>query len=118
MSDDDMTISLKEYFDLKFKELGKQLALRDSLTDKALIKAEESLNMRLEGMNEFRAQLTKQATEFVTHIEFNKSLEKINTEFNGYIEKLETKIDMLMKIAYVGIGIMLVLQIVWKFVLK
>ena len=98
-------ISLKEYFDTKFAELEKQLALRDRLTEKALVKADETLNLRLEGMNEFRAELTKQAQTFVKE-----------NEFRLHIEKLETKIGILTKIVYIGIGILLVLQVLWRYV--
>ena len=102
MSDD---VSLKEYFDVKFADLEKQLALRDDLTAKALTKAEESLNVRLEGMNEFRSQLTQQARTFVSQ-----------SEFKLHIEKVETKIEWLTRLVYIGVGILLVIQIVWRYI--
>jgi glucose-6-phosphate isomerase len=101
----EMSVSLKEYFDEKFEALEKQLALRDQLTSKALIKADETLNLRLEGMNEFRAQLTQQTHTFVKQ-----------SEFKLHIEKVETKIEILTKLVYIGIGILLVLQVVWSFI--
>ena len=101
---DENTISLKEHINTKFAELEKQLALRDRLTEKAVVKAEETLNLRLQGMNEFRAELTKQAQNFVKQ-----------AEFNLHLEKLEAKINFLTKMVYIGIGILLVLQIVWKY---
>jgi hypothetical protein len=104
MNENELSISLKEYFDTKFDELEKQLALRDELTAKALIKADETLNLRLEGMNEFRAELTKQAQTFVNQ-----------AEFNLHVEKLETKIGILTKIVYIGVGILFVLQLMWKY---
>jgi len=104
MSENDMSVSLREYFDTKFADLEKQLALRDTLTEKALAKAEESLNVRLEGMNEFRAELTKQTQTFVNQ-----------AEFRLHIEKIESKIGILTKMMYIGIGILLVLQLAWKY---
>jgi glucose-6-phosphate isomerase len=102
---EELSVSLREYFDTKFADLEKQLALRDELTAKALVKADETLNLRLEGMNEFRAELTKQAQTFVKQ-----------SEFRLHIEKIETKISMLTKIVYIGIGILLVLQVVWRYI--
>ena len=102
---EELTVSLREYFDTKFAALEKQLALRDELTAKALVKADETLNLRLEGMNEFRAELTKQAHTFVK-----------DSEFQLHVEKLESKINFLTKMVYVGIGILLVIQIAWRYV--
>jgi hypothetical protein len=90
---------LKSYIDDKFDDLDKLLKLRDDLTERALVKAEDAMKIRLEGMNEFRSQLTEQAMTFLSRKEFDVHLKKI--ESNS-------------KLIYIGIGILTVLQIVWK----
>lgn len=53
-------VTIKEYIDEKFKDLEKRLTVQFELTDKALHKAEETNNARLEHMNEFRAQILEE----------------------------------------------------------
>ena len=67
-------ISLREYFDEKFKNIDKANAL-----------AYQSMEKRLEGMNEFRDTLKDQASKFVTRTELESSLK----EMNGSIRSLE-----------------------------
>lgn len=56
------TISLREYFESKLKDM-----------DKATGVALDSLNKRLEGMNEFRDSLKDQATRLVSKAEYENS---------------------------------------------
>lgn len=52
-------VSLKEYFDRRFTD-----------AETALDKASVAVDRRLEGMNEFREQLTNQATTFLPRNEY------------------------------------------------
>lgn len=65
-------ISWKEYVDVRFNE-----------QEKALVVATKELNRRLEGMNEIRSQLDRQASTFLTRDSFDSShaviLEKLST---------------------------------------
>ena len=85
---DDGTISMKEYVQEQLRSLdariaataqaaaidsakqldslNKFMALQMSSTQTAITKAEDQLNKRLEGMNEFRDSLKDQAAKFVT----------------------------------------------------
>lgn len=59
-------ISLREYFDAKFEALEKSIEL-----------SRASMEKRLEGMNEFREQLNKQAGTFITKTELDLTLQNI-----------------------------------------
>jgi hypothetical protein len=72
-------VTWKEYVDRRFKE-----------SEKALTIASKSLANRLEGMNEIRSQLDRQAASFITRdnaaLEFEKVVTRINT-----LEKLRAE---------------------------
>lgn len=87
--------TIKEHFELKFKAM-----------DKALKLARKLMDSRLEGMNEFRAQLNEQVKTFV-------SVEK----YEGAQKNLNQKIDSLSKLVYIGLGVWIVLQVVLSFIL-
>jgi len=97
-------INIRDYLDLKFGELEKRLELRDRLTDKALMKAESTLAIRLESMNEFRMQLKSQAGTFITR-----------EEFEIHMRRTEDKIAYLTKIIYIGIGALAVVQLLIRY---
>ncbi len=65
-NDNGDSISLREYFDAKILSQEKAIAL-----------AYQSMEKRLEGMNEFRDTLRDQASRFVTRVELDAQIEKI-----------------------------------------
>jgi hypothetical protein len=71
----------------------------------ALEVADRELERRLEGMNEFRAQLTRQASQFLTQDVHKKDMELITG-----------KVESNTKLLYIGLGILAALQFVFKFV--
>ena len=101
-----LNIDCIEYFNGKFEELEKRLDLKDELTATALRKAEQAVNTRLESMNEFRTKLTSQAATFMTTREYEQRHNSIILQINS-----------LSKLVYVGIGILLVLQVMWKYLI-
>ena len=50
---------------IRFTHIEKLLCLKVDAAEKAVLLAREDMNRRLEGMNEFRTQLEKQASTFV-----------------------------------------------------
>jgi len=68
-TDSTMTVTLKEYFDEKFK-----------LLDRANEVAFRAMERRLEGMNEFRDTLRDQATRFVTRDEFTIIKDRLDSD--------------------------------------
>ena len=91
----------------KISELERSIAVlqteyeaHSQYTKIAMDKAETVMNIRLNSMNEFRAQLSDQASTFLT---------RDNYEVNHKL--LETKIESLQKIVWTGIGMLLIVQI-------
>lgn len=63
------SVSLKEYFESRLKSV-----------EKATILAANTLEKRLEGMNEFRDALKNQATLFITKTEIKIQFDKIESD--------------------------------------
>ena len=57
--------ALRDYVDARFRSLEDAIQLRAETHERALEIAHRGMEKRLEGMNEFRAQLEKQAGTFV-----------------------------------------------------
>lgn len=73
------TVSLRDYFDSKITSL-----------DKATSVASSNMERRLEGMNEFRAQLKDQAALFFTRAEHQAYLEKVDADIRVLRESKAT----------------------------
>jgi hypothetical protein len=104
-------ISLKDYFDMRFNELKNYMDIRFNSIDKATILSNESLDARLEGMNEFRNSMKDQASSFITRQEFSicierlgedvKLLREINAKSEG--KASQNSVNIAYVIAFVGI---------------
>jgi len=70
----DKISSLQKEIDCRFKELDSKLQIRFDLQQQAVNKAEEKMNERLTGMNEFRESLKDQASKFITREEVELKL--------------------------------------------
>ena len=90
------SVSLKEFITDKFQTLEKN-------TDTA----RQSMEKRLEGMNEFRQQLKDQNATFITKEDYDSKQQILNT-----------KIEALEKIVYIGLGLCLALEIALKVIIK
>ena len=75
--------------------------------EKGIEKTECALNKRLEGMNEFRSALKDQNNLFITRIEYDSKH-----------ESLVSRIELLQRLVYIGVGILLVLEIFLRMVMK
>lgn len=98
----------------KVVELDKQLiALKVAFdahaiyTEKALTKAEQMMNVRLDGMNEFREQIKDQTSTFVTTSVYSAT----NRAFSD-------KLDVMQRMMYIGVGMLIVLQIAVQVMVK
>lgn len=73
--------------------------LEHAMTSEALTKADLALERRLEGMNEFRAQLEKQSGAFLTREVFEQALnnnaEKYDTIIKAIVNRHEADMDAL-----------------------
>ena len=71
-------VTLRDYIDTRFMELEKKLALQSDLNDRAIQKAEESLKIRLEAMNEFRKQIEKERQSYMTRDIYEANLKSVD----------------------------------------
>lgn len=87
-------VSLRDYFDEKFKDLEKATDL-----------AAENLKIRLDSLNEWRAQNKDERDTYLSRVEYEaKHL------------LLEQKIEGLQKMLYIGLGALLVVEAILKFI--
>ena len=85
MNEQERKISTKDYIDLRIRSvedkidhLAKFNEQHFELNELAIKKAEESMLLRLEGMNEFREQINKERESYATKQELTLKLEPIN----------------------------------------
>lgn len=83
------------------------LSTRLDYVERGIEKNEVILDKRLHTMNEFRNTLKDQNGTFITRVEHEAKL-----------LLLETKIDLLQKLVYIGVGAALVIQILLKVFIK
>jgi len=101
------SVSLKEYFDGKFQDLEDKMNLQFKLNQTALDKSENSTNLRLEGMNEFRESLQDQTKNYLTR-----------NEYELKHENLRDKLGNMQKIIWMGLGAVAVLEIALEYIFK
>jgi hypothetical protein len=89
-------VTLKEYVIDKFAELEKSKNIALFAMDK-----------RLDSMNEIKGAMKDQQAYFITR-----------TEFEAKIDTLGNKIEIIQKLLYIGVGAVLVLQIIFRFFAK
>jgi hypothetical protein len=77
---DNHGITWKEYVDLRFSE-----------SEKALRIATAEMNRRLEGMNEIRSQLDRQASTFVSRDALDGVAEKMSDRIQACVEKVTSE---------------------------
>jgi chlorite dismutase len=89
----------EKYVNMRFLELEKHDSLQKREHEKQIANAREDMERRLDSMNEFRAQLEKQAGSFLTRVEYetkhdlivnriSASMDSINGIRNELREKL------------------------------
>ena len=73
-------VSLKEYFERRLDEQRAYFEAKLEAVDKTMREATESLNKRLEGMNEFRSALKDQNVTFLSRNEYFAQHEKLEAD--------------------------------------
>jgi ribosome-associated translation inhibitor RaiA len=102
----------KAYVDIRFTDLQIKMDVHFSSIQTAIDKAETAINTRLEGMNEFRDQLKDQAGQFVTRPEFTG----LKDQVAHHITRGE--FAAIQKLVYVGLGAVLAIELLLKFITK
>jgi hypothetical protein len=102
-----INIDVKHYIDQEIKHSEEKTNIKLNKTSEALTESEKVMDRRLAGMNEFREQLNEQTKTFISREEFFVNERLINSKIEG-----------LSKLVYIGMGIFLVLEIVLGVVLS
>jgi hypothetical protein len=101
-----ISIELDQYIEREIQHIDSKYNIILSKNSEALLEAKKEMERRLEGMNEFREQLEKQTSSFISRDEFTIT-ERL----------LLQKIESLQRMVNVGLGVCMVLQVVIGFVL-
>lgn len=93
---DDLTVSLREYIDLRFGVQEAAATEAKRLAAVALDKAETALTKRLDLMNEFRGALDDSAKSFITRTEYDimhqrlvEDVKNLQQSVNGKVTRRE-----------------------------
>ena len=84
-------------FEAKFDAINRFIDIRFDYNEQALKVAKDALEYRLEGMNEFRGQLNRQAGTLAAKTDVRAEMEKLEIKIMAEIEKLEIKISPLIR---------------------
>ena len=95
-----ININIREFVHSEVDHLEQKMNITHLKNDEALRSAKDEMNRRLEGMNEFRKQLEKQTVTFLSREEYEAKHQLINHKIEG-----------LSKMVYIGVGILIVVQI-------
>ena len=124
MTDDDTRdylarlVRLETKVCLKFEEMEKATVLAREQIEMQRTIAKNDLDVRLEGMNQFRQQINRMEGSLVTKDSLTNELKSVREYTNGETRTLGARIDSLSKLVYMGLGIVIALQLVFKFFIK
>jgi hypothetical protein len=96
-----INIGARQYIEKEIQHIEDKYSIILSKNADALQEAKKEMERRLEGMNEFRAQLEKQTKTFISRDEFSAT-EKLILQ----------KVENISKLVYIGFGVFLMLQII------
>lgn len=106
--------SLKEVMEIRTEHQKQIDELRWKLSETAINKAETAMTERMEASNNKFALLKEQAAVLPS----KNDLQGLRTEFNIELKSLIGKVDLLAKLVYIGLGVLLVLEFVARFLFK
>jgi Rad3-related DNA helicase len=98
-----VSVDIRLFIKDEVKHLEDKIKLNTEGTERALEIATKEMERRLEGMNEFREQLEKQTRTFLT-----------KEEYELKHQLMQQKLNIISKIVYIGIGVVIVLELVLK----
>lgn len=109
-------VPLKEYFDIRFNDLKSYMDTKFENIEKSSSQARETLNARLESMNEFRESLKDQTAQYITRIEHEALITKYDSDIR-YLRECTAKADgkasqQSVNIAYILAGFGLIIGII------
>ena len=80
------SVTLKEYFETRLNGVEDKLELNLKLNQIALDKASTELNTRLENMNQFRAQMNRQESTYLTKENYESRHQTLINDINSLKE--------------------------------
>ena len=86
---------IKEYLSDKINAQKDAISVAMVAADKATAKAENAMERRLEGMNEFRGQLKDQASTFIGRLEYEAKHDLLTAKYEASVILLSDKIHAL-----------------------
>jgi hypothetical protein len=89
-------ISLRDYINIQLKSNKEYSEARFAAIEKATTLSRENIEIRLNGMNEWRQTYGDQQANFITRSEFEE----------------------IKKIVYIGVGMSIVIEVILKFFIK
>jgi urate oxidase len=96
-----LEIDTREYIDNKVEESDIKTELKIAALTQAFNKAEGTLAIRLDSMNEFRLQLADQASHFITRKEFQLAVDGNNKDLSAKVSALQYLVLALL-LAFLG----------------
>jgi hypothetical protein len=75
-------ISLREYFEALLLAEDRAIDTRLKAMDKATDAARQTMELRLNSMNEFRDTLRDQAMQFITKAEYHQAMDRLNLDLD------------------------------------
>jgi hypothetical protein len=115
MNDD---ITLKDYVDTLFRQYKESHDKEHRLIEKSVDAARDAMDIRLDHMNEFRAQIQSERGDFVTRERFNAVTEILSTRL-GNLEVAFS--DFKGRVLGIGSGIavfLVIIELVLRFAVK
>jgi hypothetical protein len=116
-----LTETINQRFDASSEAVHSALVAVKEATNNALVavreatsKAEEAMNRRLEGMNEFREQLKDQAASFVSRTEMCAAIDVVANAGDVHHKAVDTRVDHLEQVVDTTAGKGQGLSMGWK----
>lgn len=89
-------VSMKEYVDMRFDMLDKQVTMSLAASDRAVQKAEFASDKRFESVNEFRATLSDNSRLFMPRLEYEQAHRNLEDRITTIASASDTRINGLM----------------------
>jgi SMC interacting uncharacterized protein involved in chromosome segregation len=95
-------VTLREHLERQIVDLARRIDQRFAATEQAVMKAEQMMNERLAGMNEFRDALRDQSQQFAARADVARTEQQINllqqqVATRIEMEKLEDQVNELQR---------------------
>jgi two-component sensor histidine kinase len=106
-------VALREYLERRIEDLDRRITDRFALSDAAVIKAERTMNDRLDSMNEFRDALKDQASRMATREEL-ETVDRMVQELRRAQANLDGRLVILAGTVSLITAIAVSLIMVWR----